>query len=526
MQRLFRVEGCEGKKSSVVMNLKTLLINQPNNLMRFLIASKFLFVCGIFNFGFPQLGCAYEQVNSETIVEMHGEKPLNSSTVLGFTQESLPQFENIGIKQISMPSVPSLINKVLALPPWISIDFTALSQNNGALTGTKVPLFTSSNLFNLGIKIVPFYSGNSLVSSLDNGPKPVDSNANKIFNNSSIYALFTQRVGQILSSEIPNILNTQWNFGNAPIGRLNILALQYESKKDYLSLVKVGKLMQATDFTVNPVQCYFSNFGLCGWAQGTPTMIQIPGNPFNSYGAVFRLGSEGYPSLKYGIYQINPDSFNPIYHGLDFRLSGNIGYAQFLQFNLPLKSYEKIAAKIDINGSVFRVTKKGPEINAEYVSPLPKPEIQIGGWLGSGSFSGFSDSKSYGQNNGVYGILSLPIDPGGLGMDARFFVSGGYGFNTQVQTVNAGGSAGLVLAGPFSSRPFDTLSLGWSFAKFSEYSSSYSPLGTEQSIELNYQYFLTNRLSLMPNLQFIINPSGDPLGRSVFVVGLQSQFRL
>ena len=92
--------------------------------------------------------------------------------------------------------------------------------------------------------------------------------------------------------------------------------------------------------------------------------------------------------------------------------------------------------------------------------------------------------------------------------------------------MNAGGSAGMVLAGPFSSRPFDTVSLGWSFAKFSEYSSSYSPLGTEQSIELNYQYFLTNRLSLMPNLQLIINPSGDPLGRSVFVLGLQSQLRL
>jgi porin len=526
MKRLFRIEGFENKKSPVFMYFKTLLIDQPNNFMSFLIASRLLLICGVFNCGFPQLGLAYEQVNSAVIAEAHGERQLNFSTELGFSRESLPQFENIGIKEISMPLAPSLINNALALPPWILIDFTALSQNNGALTGTKIPLFTSSNLFNLGIKIVPFYSGNTLLSSLANGTKPVDSNASKIFNNSSIYALFTQRVGQILSSEIPNILNTQWNFGNAPIGRLNILALQYESKKDFLSLVKVGKLMQATDFTVNPVQCYFSNFGLCGWAQGTPTMIQIPGNPFNSYGAVFRLGSEGYPSLKYGIYQINPDSFNPIYHGLDFRLSGNIGYAQFLQINLPLKSYEKIAAKIDINRSVFRVTKKGPEINAEYVSPLPKPEIQIGGWLGSGSFSGVSDSKSYGQNNGVYGIVSLPIDPGGLGMDARFFVSGGYGFNTQVQTVNAGGSAGLVLAGPFSSRPFDTLSLGWSFAKFSEYSSSYSPLGTEQSIELNYQYFLTNRLSLMPNLQLIINPSGDPLGRSVFVLGLQSQLRL
>ncbi len=526
MQKLLTAKGCKNYNSFADVNPENSLIVQPFHLKHLRISSNFLSICSIFIFGFPQLGCAYEQTNSESIVGVHGEKHLYSNTVLGFSRESLPQFENMGIKQISMPPNPSFINNALALPPWISIDFSALSQNNGSLTGTKMPLFTSSNLFNLGIKITPFHSGNSFVSSFANGSKNIDSNVGKIFNNSSIYALFTQRVGQILSSEIPNILNTQWNFGNAPIGRLNILALQYESKKDYLSLVKVGKLMQAADFTVNPVQCYFSNFGLCGWAQGTPTMIQIPGNPFNSYGAVFKLGSEGHPSLKYGIYQINPDSFNPIYHGLDFRLTGNIGYAQFLQFNLPLPSYEKIAAKSDINGSVFRVAKKGAEMNAEYVSTLPKPEIQIGGWLGSGSFSGTSDSKSYGQNNGVYGIVSLPINPRGLGMDARFFVSGGYGFNSQVQTVNAGGSAGLVLAGALSSRPFDTLSLGWSFAKFSAYSSGYSPLGTEQAIELNYQYFLTNRLSLMPNVQLILNPSGDASSRPVFVLGLQSQFRL
>ena len=55
-------------------------------------------------------------------------------------------------------------------------------------------------------------------------------------------------------------------------------------------MVKLGKLMQAQDFTVNPIQCYFSSFGLCGWAEGVPSMIDIPGNPFNSYGAVVAFG--------------------------------------------------------------------------------------------------------------------------------------------------------------------------------------------------------------------------------------------
>lgn len=40
-------------------------------------------------------------------------------------------------------------------------------------------------------------------------------------------------------------------------------------------MLKLGKLMQAQDFTINPVQCYFANFGFCGWAQGMPAMIDI-----------------------------------------------------------------------------------------------------------------------------------------------------------------------------------------------------------------------------------------------------------
>jgi len=546
MRELSRLAGFLFGKNSGVDNFDKQFIIVRANLLRFSrVSPGFLFFCGLWIclIGLPRPASAHEQNNYQNVEGEPGDGYLRSSFApvqnelifdrnfadsirLVSAQTSLAQAENIGIKQISMSTNPNFISNALALPPWISIDFSALSQNNGTVTGTKSSQFTSSNLFNLGIKIAPFYSGNSLVEPLANGPGSVDFAMAKILKNSSIYALFTQRIGQILSNEIPNILNTQWNFGNAPIGRLNILALQYESKKDFLSLVKVGKLMQAADFTVNPVQCYFSNFGLCGWAQGTPYMIQIPGNPFNSYGAVFKIGHEGHPSLKYGIYQINPSSFNPIYHGLDFRFSGNIGYAQFLQLNIPLPSSDKIAASSSPNGAVFRVERDAAEMNAEYMTILPKPELQLGGWLGAGSFPGISDSNIYGQNNGIYGILSLPINPHGLGMDARFFVSGGYGFSPKVQTVNAGGSAGFVLAGPIKSRPFDTLSLGWSFAKFSEYSSGYYPLGTEQSLELNYQYFVTKRLSLMPNVQLILNPSGYASGGSVLVLGLQSQFRL
>ncbi|MFY8149779.1 MAG: carbohydrate porin [Prochlorococcaceae cyanobacterium] len=351
-----------------------------------------------------------------------------------------------------------------------------------------------------------------------------------IWNKISLNALFTQRAGDILSSEIPNVLNIQWTFGNGPIARLNILSLEYSDPENLLSTVKLGKLMQAQDFTVNPIQCYFSNFGLCGWAQGTPYMVQIPGNPFNSYGAVVKLGKESETRLKYGVYQLAPDTFAPQYHGLNFRFDQAIGTSHFLELEIPVHTDRLLP--VVTNSSLSSASPSTSELgNALYESALPPASITIGGWMSNGKFEKIENGDSqpeYGrQNHGIYGIASLKLPIPGLGMDNRFFLSSGLGLSPSVQQFISGGSAGLVVAGLFSKRPFDTLSLGLAYATYNQNyylpganSSSFTP-GTEVALELNYNIAINGSVSIMPNYQYIINSAGNGSSAGVSAAGIQ-----
>ena len=430
------------------------------------------------------------------------------------------------------------LNRALGTGKRFNLTLSALSQNNGTSAGLREPQLTSSNLFNLGLQIKPFTSVTADPSPESKlGLQPLPSAASRpegFHDRLLINALFTQRFGSILSEKIPNVLNTQWNYGNGPISRLNILSLEYRHPRGLLSSVKLGKLMQAQDFTVDPVQCYFSNFGLCGWAQGTPYMVSIPGNPFNSYGAVLKIGADGHARLKYGVYQLAPDTFATQYHGLDFRFDQADGTAHFLELNLPLNSPAHI--EIDDPIPVAHQADSGTHLSRRsrprvlYETPLPATNITVGGWMANGRFATVSHEghqPSYGsQNNALYAIASLRLPSRVLGLDNRVFLSSSVGFTPDVQNFRSGGNAGLVLAGLVPGRPFDTLNLGMAYASFNPSylqtvdAKTYSP-SNEVALEFNYNIAINHSISVMPNFQYIIRPNGDSSRPGVCVLGLQ-----
>lgn len=397
------------------------------------------------------------------------------------------------------------LKSVIGHPDWLDVNVWVVSQNNGTPDANDRKLFTSSNLATLDTKIW-----------LDHW---MDGHHKNGFN---IHAIGTQRAGEILSFKIPNKLNTQWGFGNGPIGRLSLLALEYENSESFLSQLKVGKLKQSVDFTMDGVMCYFSNFGMCGWAEGTPSMIDIPGNPFNTYGAMARVGNPENVSLKYGIYQIYPESFAPKYHGLDFRIDNNTGYAQFIQLDARLPNNSLIPSRQTDHGQIRR-THLGEVANVLYESPLPPPVIKLGGWLGGGVYERVDALGESTSNNGLYGLMSVPINPGKLAMDGRLFLSGGLGLSEDVQSFQRGGNAGVVLAGVFANRPFDTLSVGYTFAEYNPLTPMIGYTArTEHALELNYSFNITPNFQLMPNLQVIMQPLGNDKASAVWVGGLQA----
>ena len=430
------------------------------------------------------------------------------------------------------------LNRALGDEEWILVSLSALSQNNGTTSGLPANKATSSNLFSLGLQIGPFDPAVNKQHSSETEviPRPGMERAksSRIYQRLALNALFTQRAGQILSFDIPNILNSQWNFGNGPIARLNILNLEYRNPVGLVSSIKLGKLMQAQDFTVNRVQCFYSNFGLCGWAQATPQMVQIPGNPFNSYGAVLKIGQEDKTRLKYGVYQLAPETYQPQYHGLNFRFDQAIGTAHFFELNIPLQSPSLIPVHTQLLPG-YSETQDQAIPNALYETPLPPTTLTLGGWLANGKFSVIQASgltAKYGnQNNAVYGIASLRLPLSWLGMDNRVFAASSVGFNPDVQNFRSGGNAGLVIAGLLPNRPFDTFSLGTAYAVFNPSfyyggidPSSFTP-SSELAFEVNYNLAINKSVSIMPNYQYIVRPSGDASRSGVSILGVQIWLR-
>lgn len=440
--------------------------------------------------------------------------------------------ENLNKGRLPELSLPKSwnINKALATPDWLTISFSALSQNNGTTAGVNIPEITSSNLYDLAIRLGPISGIKQASEQGSDEPRPQVDISSKLYRKIAINALFTQRAGQILSSYIPNQLNTQWNFGNGPVSRLGFLNIEYKSEGDFISKVKLGKLMQAEDFTMNPIQCYYSNFGFCGWAQGVPGMIAIPGLPFNSYGAVIAVGDEKRTNFRYGIYQIAPASFAPQLHGLDFSFDNGIGLAQFFELRLPILFDQKIPIVYN-KRSQNASPSDWKHANSIYTSLLPPGTLTFGGWFGTGAYPKVADSSlTEPNNNGAYSIFSSKFPKLSLGLDHRIFISTGFGLSPNVQNFRSGGSAGLVIAGFVNSRPYDTVSIGVSYATYNEgyylpgtTLGSFIP-GTETAIEANYSISISDKVRIMPNIQAIYNPSGDGNRSAVVVGGIQVWF--
>lgn len=461
---------------------------------------------------------------SDRRFRFHGTNPSAESLIAEDSYQDASEAEVL--PTLALP-VGWNLNDAFSTPSWLTLSASILSQNNGTISGLANPQFTSSNLLNFGFRLSPFSGPGSHLTGGTDAPRQGVDYGNHFSSKIAINGLLTQRIGNILSSYIPNQLNTQWNFGNGPVGRLGFLNIEYKDERNFVSMLKLGKLMQAQDFTMNPVQCYFSNFGFCGWAQGTPSMIDIPGNPFNSYGGVVAFGPSDTLNFRYGIYQVAPATFAPELHGFDFRFNQGIGFAQFAELRIPVDKNSQLPVLHDHKTNTTKSSTL-EEANMLYQSLLPPGTITFGGWLGSGDFPTVADpSINQSTNNGAYGIISLRIPNFFLGLDNRVFASAGLGLSTEVQQFRSGGNAGVVIAGVLPQRPFDTLSLGMSYASYNQDyylpgldAESFTP-NTEFALEANYSINISQNTRLMPNIQIILNRGGDQSSQPAIVGGLQ-----
>ena len=398
-----------------------------------------------------------------------------------------------------------LLHNWLDLPDWVSIVLGYVNEINGNPSGglRQRATYTHNLSFNIS-----FSSGlNRPESEWD------EFDAWKLVVNAS------QRSGTSLSEKIPNAQSVQQIFGDGQTFRLAGLWVERNQSEAGLLKVKLGKMATFDDFASSPLLCYYSNNGFCGQIWGVPQSLPVAAYPANQYGAVLYLGDQERHTLRYGIYQINPKGFEPRYQGADFQIStSNNGLAHFLQVDIPFAERASIPVKETENGRLDSVP--WDERDLDYVSGLPTPGLQLGGWLGRWDFPLVSDPLQVSKDNkGLYGLVSVPMTLNKLVLDGQLWANASLGLNSDVQQIPIFYAAGWVGKGLFRNRSDDTVVLGFSHARWSP--SVPTNQVWESIVELGYQFAFGENISLQPNLQMVFNPLGIGSVPDALVLGMQ-----
>ena len=152
--------------------------------------------------------------------------------------------------------------------------------------------------------------------------------------------------------------------------------------------------------------------------------------------------------------------------------------------------------------------------------------IEFGGWLYSSPLDDIDDGLSRGkqhQSAGLYGLVEGPIVTGET-RSISAWIRAGIG-NPEVQRIAAYAGGGVVISGLVASRPEDQAGISLNHAILRP------PLpgggrSAETALETTYKTQLRDWLSLQPDAQYVIRPSGDPHIANALVVGLRVSVNL
>ena len=412
------------------------------------------------------------------------------------------------IEQLELTTQPWL-REWLDLPDWVqfSINYTTEINANplggDQQTGTYTHNLAINSAFSSG-----FGKDESVWDELDHWTLAVTA---------------SQRSGTSLSHKIPNQLAVQQIYGYGQTFRLAGLWLERNQSDDGLLKLKLGKFATFDDFASSPLYCYYTNNGFCGQNWGIPNSLPVLAYPSNQYGLVFHLGSADGPRVRSGTYQINPDGAEPGYHGADFSIQPGDGLAQFVQLDVPFSPPAPLPARRLESGAIELVAEEERELN--YVSGLPQAGLQLGGWVGLWEFPELSGGGTTSQNNkGLYGLVSVPANAGGLALDGRLWINATYGLTQSVQAVPNTLAGGWIGKGVFRRRPHDALVVGVTNANWSRDIVD-GPIW-ETALELGYQVSLGGNSSIQPSVQYIFNPMGQGKVDDPLVLGLQVSLTL
>lgn len=267
----------------------------------------------------------------------------------------------------------------------------------------------------------------------------------------------------------------------------------------------------------------------------------------------------GRASVKFGLYDLNSEFdehvtgslFLNSTHGLgpDLSQSGLNGPSVFPATSLTLRADYQINERLRVRAAVLDAVPGDPARprrttirlgGAEGALLIGEAQYRRGGtrailgyWHYTAGFAPLDAASPVDRrrgNDGLYMMVEQRLSR--VGADGARGLSGWLRlglasdrFNPIAQNL----SGGLVYAGPIAARPEDQVGIAFSRARFGPpYRAAMDAAGTpstgsELAIEASYRAVLTSWLSVQPDLQYIVNPGGDPGLRDALVIGVRTQ---
>ncbi len=327
------------------------------------------------------------------------------------------------------------------------------------------------------------------------------------------HLLFTERAGQSLAAtSIGSIISVQEVFGSGQNVRLAEMSYEQSLLQDRLN-AKLGWIHASDDFASSPLFCYFQNNGFCG-----QVAIVINSGftifPSGSWGSVVRASVHEDFYLKAGIYEVNP-TLPLAANGFKLGTSGATG--------------------VIVPGEIGWQPKLGP-------AALPG-HYRLGGYYdtSNASFQGAPIGGPQSTMRGRWGfyfqadqMLHRTGRGAKPGQDRGLTVLGVAAYaGPDTALLQSYWQFGFLQRGTFSGRDQDTIGLAVSQVRVSsqlvgaqnlanaQIPNSVAVQSAETAIELNYRAQLTPWSTIMPNIQYVMQPNAVTTIPNALVLGLQ-----
>jgi porin len=317
--------------------------------------------------------------------------------------------------------------------------------------------------------------------------------------------------GLLLHAEL--VANAGENLSAKSIGNVLQVATAYSQQGYYLGQIyaqqrlfrkvltlQFGRMTTANNFASLPVFADYVAF------TDNPLPINLTGNsvyftslPSVEWASVGTVAPTESIALALGVYGTNLPSGQPFAsrHGVDFSFEGNGGPMEVAQ------------ASYNLNGSPDDIGLPGT--------------YYIGGFYSGADYETLSGSSIRGADYGFYFQAQQMIYRyGGPGSDIGLtpWLSIAYTPQQSINQVPLLVMAGAVYHGLLPGRSDDNTAVGFYYGKLS----TSLPSGAGEKVgELDYTWWATPWLSLTPDLQYVLNPSGGSSSGNAVVVGAQCQ---